>query len=421
MSITKNGRGSIKVNTIADIVFFNYVFSISVFEHSVLGNMALLGIVAVSLIYIRKNMKIPVSFYFFFEAIFIVFCICQNLFGIPVYSIYAVNRTNTMIISLFFDIVLFAFLKGRKNMNRVFHIYVSATFWGILVNLVANFSSILSGRFTASEDVGIYLLGIHIGDMGAAAIGWVAGIALFFSTMLYLKSNRKLFLFYYIFFSFTIIISGTRKMLIFLILSPLIVIFFDGNRQYIVKIIKIVFGVCISVLVIYLLVTKIPVLHNTIGVRIEELFGYYFQDEAGDSSLMTRLRLIELAKEGFNERPWFGWGLDNFKYIFYQGKYYAHNNFWEILVSGGVIGFILYYSKYVYILVKLTKLNKSITTKKIFNMLTVFFIVIIILEYWQVTYFYRRNQIVFIMLLVSACIKKYRSSLGEDSDVKKNY
>lgn len=67
----------------------------------------------------------------------------------------------------------------------------------------------------------------------------------------------------------------------------------------------------------------------------------------------TRFTIWGMAWQGFLERPVFGWGQENFNYIF--NKYYepslyaqepwfdrAHNIFFDWLVSGGIVGFLLY-------------------------------------------------------------------------------
>lgn len=69
----------------------------------------------------------------------------------------------------------------------------------------------------------------------------------------------------------------------------------------------------------------------------------------------TRFTIWHMALQGVAERPLFGWGQENFNYIF--NKYYdpslhsqepwfdrAHDEFLDWLVAGGIVGFLLYLS-----------------------------------------------------------------------------
>lgn len=69
----------------------------------------------------------------------------------------------------------------------------------------------------------------------------------------------------------------------------------------------------------------------------------------------TRFAIWGMAGEGFLDRPIFGWGQESFNYLFnqfYSPSLYAqepwfdraHNEFLDMLVAGGAVGFLLYVS-----------------------------------------------------------------------------
>ena len=69
----------------------------------------------------------------------------------------------------------------------------------------------------------------------------------------------------------------------------------------------------------------------------------------------TRFAIWGMALKGFEERPVFGWGQESFNYVFnqfYSPSLYAqepwfdraHNEFLDMLVAGGAVGFLLYVS-----------------------------------------------------------------------------
>ena len=75
----------------------------------------------------------------------------------------------------------------------------------------------------------------------------------------------------------------------------------------------------------------------------------------------TRFTIWNMALKGASERPIFGWGQENFNYIFnkdYKGSMYgqepwfdrAHNQFLDWVVAGGSVGLILYLALYAFAL-----------------------------------------------------------------------
>lgn len=75
----------------------------------------------------------------------------------------------------------------------------------------------------------------------------------------------------------------------------------------------------------------------------------------------TRFTVWNMALIGAQERPIFGWGQENFNYVFnenYKASMYAqepwfdrvHNQFLDWLIAGGIVGFLLYLSLYIFAL-----------------------------------------------------------------------
>ena len=80
-----------------------------------------------------------------------------------------------------------------------------------------------------------------------------------------------------------------------------------------------------------------------------------------DRSATTRLALIDVGIEQFKRSPILGIGMGSghlvaWKYL--DRGYYLHNNFAEILAGGGIIGFLIYYSIYAYILFNFIRYRK---------------------------------------------------------------
>jgi O-antigen ligase len=74
-----------------------------------------------------------------------------------------------------------------------------------------------------------------------------------------------------------------------------------------------------------------------------------YGNTAQDGSTTKRLEFIIEGIVLFFKKPLFGYGADNFRVIIAPilgVSTYSHNNYIELLVNGGIIGFLLFYFSY---------------------------------------------------------------------------
>lgn len=83
-------------------------------------------------------------------------------------------------------------------------------------------------------------------------------------------------------------------------------------------------------------------LYNIIGFRIEGLIETLSGGKDTEASAVERSLMIETAWKMFWEKPVLGWGIDGFAANTRFGVY-SHNNYMEMLVSFGAIGFLFIY------------------------------------------------------------------------------
>ncbi|MBQ8426734.1 MAG: O-antigen ligase family protein [Clostridia bacterium] len=121
----------------------------------------------------------------------------------------------------------------------------------------------------------------------------------------------------------------------------------------------------IAVLIVSLalyLVMNVDSFYKVLGHRLEGLFSLFKGDGEIDSSANIRDVFIQNGKEWFLDKPILGFGLNAYKTlnVIATGRYtYAHNNFIELAVDLGLVGLILYYGAYLYLIVKLFKSFKN--------------------------------------------------------------
>ncbi len=129
----------------------------------------------------------------------------------------------------------------------------------------------------------------------------------------------------------------------------------------------------------------------------------------------------------FKEHPIIGSGGNSFitrmRLIGYTHIAYSHNNYTEMLCTLGIIGFIIYYSKWLLTLFKLLKINKKNKNNKIKDKKAILFLVIIvlflILDYGSVSYVLEFNMFMLCLIDMYLSIEEEKN-LIEYSGVDKN-
>lgn len=383
-----------------DSLFFLTLLMSVIAAHTILDDIFKMMFIAGIFLYSLKRLYKFINLYFILEFVFITYSYWQIKNNIAVNLIVSRERIVTLIISLIYYIAVYIYIIQRKNNGQVIKQVVNAIFYGLFIVLICEYKNISAGRI-GSGNGGISILGLIIGNLNSTYIGQLAGITLFLGVLLYWKNNKKKALFYVAFFSICILLSGTRKMLIIIIVALLAIPYIYDTRYKIRKMITRTSVILMLIVIGYTAIMNIPVLYNSIGNRIGDIVVFMETGTTNEASFNTRAKLIEMATEAFYERPIYGWGLDNFSKVINNGGYYTHNNFMEILVSSGIVGFVIYYLKYIYV-IYLTFKSKKYSESVDYNIirgLRICLIFLIILEYWQVTYFNRLFMLPFILTL----------------------
>lgn len=101
---------------------------------------------------------------------------------------------------------------------------------------------------------------------------------------------------------------------------------------------------------------NVSFLYNTIGFRIIDMFATFGIGTSVTSAQSTAIRnsLIEQGLRSFWNHPLLGGGMNYFQYI-NHARYYAHNNYVELLNDIGIIGTMIYYCPFISILFKMIK------------------------------------------------------------------
>lgn len=195
-----------------------------------------------------------------------------------------------------------------------------------------------------------------------------------------------------------ILLSGTRKAVILLAVAVLLYYCF----KYPKRLPKYVAAFGVLCLLLWLLCTRVNVLYETIGQRMEALFRYLSGGE-GDNSILSRADFAELGMRHFRRRPWIGNGINCFHTLPGAFDTYSHNNFVELLFSVGVIGFAVYYLMYAILIIQSVRLWFQTRNENALFALCLS-VSALAIEYAIVSYYSRSS--LFILFLCAALCRK---------------
>ena len=151
--------------------------------------------------------------------------------------------------------------------------------------------------------------------------------------------------------------------------------------------------------------------------HVREVGLYLLKGEGVGGSTAERLSLLQAAYNWFLQRPMTGWGLACFRFLEGSMGTYAHNNYVELLVSGGIPMAVIYYigqfGAFVYAARALKRAKAQDTTEERLEaryMVLVFCVLLaahLVMDVGGVSY-YERHYAIYAVLLIAA-VRLYRA------------
>ncbi len=399
-----------KIKNIKKILFFLYILAVYIWggkkETTIYSEVILIVLLGLELIDILKTRKIKFAIPIMILSIFDIYCFLSNF--------WAINRDLSLVMSktLF---LLCAFVWISYNMFSKMedgHIYIlKAICWaGIIFSLYIIFYYGIANYFTkllAGQRVGAEINNVN-------AIGLQTCISVIICAFFGLYENKKV---YYVLSIIPLIVSlgtGSRKVLLMIILG-IICLFIQnkGSKKDAINIIK---KLVILIIMIFFAwnIMRLP-MFQTIFNRFNSMLNVITGKGNVDDSTAVRKQFIQAGLEQFIETPILGIGVSNSSYVTLKAtndKTYLHNNFVELLACTGIIGFLLYYSLFIYLLYELFRYVKTNN-----NFAIISFIILavnIILDYGVVSY-YGKNTYIYILLAMVTIEKLKEGNRNEQN------
>ena len=275
------------------------------------------------------------------------------MMGVLIMSVFScvfasnVGNSINMIKSLVVIFVSFFMIRNYITNEEKIHVVITAYIISVLINMVYVITNI------DLSVIGEVQLGVEaIEGWNGNSIGLMAATTAILCIYMLMKSNiifKCIYLASISFLVYIFVYTGSRKSIILFIICVMVMLFASNPR-------KLIRNTLLSALVLviaYNLVMNVESVYNVLGVRLEGLFTSFTGEGEIDSSTLTRQEYIENGIMWIKEKPITGYGIDGYRSLNgpLTGHYtYSHNNFVEMAINWGVIGFVYYYSIYFTIL-----------------------------------------------------------------------
>ena len=211
--------------------------------------------------------------------------------------------------------------------------------------------------------------------------------------------------------------SQSRTALIELIVGIFLVIIFRyrEKKNFFKGVFRIVFAILIIAAVIFF-VSRFQVFSG-LNERIQSLVNYSQGKSVREGSVIQRELYIQAGWRQFLKTPILGVGIGNTSQITMAAtghSTYLHNNFIELLASGGIVGFSIYYGMITYLIIKL--LPFALKKESISDACLIVLIVHTIADYGTVSYYTKGTYFIFALCFLQVYInnRKLKNKTIED-------
>ena len=300
-------------------------------------------------------------------------------------SLYALDRgyvSEDLYLLLVSWTLTFSYIQYVHNSSGFFRIFAFYAYFPILLLLYLVASGTLQNP---GQRLGDY----EFGNANNLAIVMMVTLCCIFWFLIYGKKKWLLpNIALAIAFLYVVSLTGGRKYLILPFIFLFLILLFKYWRENKSKLIIYITLFTLLVLLGVWALIEIPILYSQVGYRFEGLLNFAKGDiYEADSSTLIRAFMIENGWRWFLWRPIQGYGLNNYGVLIadIMGSHvYAHNNFVELMVDLGLMGLIVYYTIYCFIIVKLINIKDDGTGIR--NFFLAYMLCLFIFEVGAVTY-----------------------------------
>ena len=355
----------------------------------------------------------------------IYFCLGVCAFNLIRKNVIRVNLYSAVLIMLMGVFALSSYFSPASELYKDMYLYrfiTSAILVILVLNTISSFKEInviLNSVVVAGTALAIVMYAQYgFSNLADAVerldnamgnqnqIGLYCAFGIIFAFYLLLSNLHTWRVFYYIgciiISTPAVMFTASRKAIIVIAAALLVLFVFYFNSK---NVIKKLFAFLFVLLIIYFIIDRVPAFSviRERFVQMFELFAGKDTDNIGDEN---RVNFLNVSMEYFFKAPVFGNG---FCYSYHLFGTYTHNNFTELLLNNGLVGFILHYIPKIRVLFDGFKLLKK--NRKIATLILVIAVSLFVSDIGVITYYNR-----FLMIVLALAVKAVDFCKAEESD-----
>lgn len=322
--------------------------------------------------------------------IFTVFCFASRLWAENPNLV--VSKFNSLVFIFFGMVVISGCLYREGDIDQMLKVFMYGSYmvvlyfafrygWGGIRRLITSTNRLLDA-------------GINPNSLGMSA-AYAIVINLYFIFRRRIKLSDLLILPAIV----VLAASGSRKAAAIVVLGILgLYIMKNISNWNILRTIGRVILVLLAGAAVLYVVSRLPAFSN-LSRRVQNLISLLRGNETRTTSdAWIRLAYDRLGMRLFREHPILGIGIANaniYTDLYYGHNHYLHNNYVELLACGGLVGFLIYYLPYLYLLIVFWKNRKHRDAE--YNICFVLLVIRLIIDYGLVAY-YSKSTYLFLLL-----------------------
>lgn len=331
IKVISNGKLNINYMTFVSMLFFlgfvlNEVFGDLVGLNNIPKAVLLMFMVSSCLLLLRKGMRIPVSFFLLLVTNLVWWFF--STFWTPGYT----GQISTLAQNILLGFCVYIFFNYYKDFDLL---YRAMFFAGIILALYSISVYGIGGFISALQAEERMGYGITNANTYGRVFAYSIVAGLYFA----LYKNKWWYGLGCILLLLFALSSGSKKSILIIIIGATVLMFFRYGLKYALRFL---FGMVAAGAILYF-VMQLPIFETAFN-----RFSLFLSGEQ-DYSDRVRSSMISVGWDLFCEKPIIGWGLNAYSVVS-SFNVYSHNNYIEMLVNFGFVGFVLFYSIYVYIL-----------------------------------------------------------------------
>ena len=415
LNTTKNKIIKSRAITLEQITVFIigiYLYFETVCPHTIFCQIMMVAVVALCFIEIIKFNNSGLVFYVKLNplivcyGLFIIYQIILCLVGKAENIQATLDDVKTMFYSFIVLLFVYSFLYRKTDLFTFEKLFVIVGVLSVLTVIYLCRDDLGSGRMahTYKEGVSYYFFGLPIAiSSNGFATSWALSIYFILNFFKRYKQRcvKCILLLAICILALGIFLTGSRKGFLLLLLCICGHFFISSKFSFSIKLIL----VALFCLFSYILVMNISFLYKSLGERLESLVKDILGiSNSTESSMLSRDRYTMYALDAIRKNPIFGYGSGWFKYRY---ENVTENDYYETLVSGGIVGFIILYSYVVFAFksfFKNRKRNKDLLRYS-------FLLVMILIIMWGSVVVLNRDYLIYLSMYF-LCLYKQRNNIS---------